>query len=35
VLHEVHPHGATRELGKFDNPVDAWRALDAIDTAGL
>jgi hypothetical protein len=35
VLHEIRPSGAVREVGKFRNSVDAWRALDALDTAAV
>jgi len=35
VLHEIRPSGAVREVGKFRNSVDAWRALDALDTAAI
>jgi len=35
VLHEIRPSGAVREVGKFRNSVEAWRALDALDTAAV
>jgi hypothetical protein len=35
VLREVRPSGTSRKVGTFRRSVDAWRALDAIDTAGI
>lgn len=35
VLREVRPGGTSRKVGTFRRSVDAWRALDAIDTAGI
>ena len=35
VLHEVKHSGTVREVGTFRRSVDAWRALDVLDTAGL